>query len=168
MSLMPKIRKVSVSELMSIPSTGDEDLDACLRECVRVMVPKNADYSQSHGDGSDRLYSFREIAEDVGISKEQVIYTFIAKHMSAIKRYCREGRVDSEGVRGRITDAINYLMLLSKMVAERDRLDRPDESVTEPMKSQNITFSPSDLEYLTGDRCLDCRQHMTVCACIPF
>lgn len=92
---------------------------AILEECMRILDDKGEDYTEGNRD-KDRLYNFRTQAVDAGLSMEQVWLVFFGKHVSAIKAYCKRGQVESEPIRERIKDAINYLLLLSLMVAERE------------------------------------------------
>lgn len=102
--------------------TGDQDIDEAILECIKVMTAKNIDYSTALGSG-DRLYNFKKAGEDLGLPMEQVLWTYLWKHWAAITRYCKDGKVDSEGIKGRIVDGINYLLILFKMVCERQHAE---------------------------------------------
>ena len=49
-----------------------------------------------------------------------VLWIFLKKHMDGITAYIKGHKSQREDVRGRIKDAIVYLMLLWAMVEERD------------------------------------------------
>jgi hypothetical protein len=99
--------------------TGDKDFDATLTECFRVLGAKGADYTVG---SKDRLANFRTGAEFFGISPEQVLGVYLHKHVAAVFSYIKTGgQSESEPIEGRITDVINYCLLLSKLVAEKKR-----------------------------------------------
>lgn len=95
--------------------TGDGDFDDILRECMQVMNTKGVDYAAG---SEDRLYNFRQAAADLDTSMEVVLYTYLWKHLSAIRRHCRGEDLRSESLRDRIVDAINYLLILYKIDRE--------------------------------------------------
>lgn len=101
---------------------ADADFSACVAACDEILGVKGRDYTQ--GDG--RLKNFTRNAERLGLSAEQVLAIYLFKHMDAIETYLRKGRVESEPIEGRIYDAINYLLLLYKLVQSRHRDDKAD------------------------------------------
>lgn len=80
-------------------------------EAEITLSQKSGDYA----DAGDVLSAFRYAAEEVAVTKQQVWAIFFMKHVRAILAYAREGKVESEPLRQRIIDAINYLVLLSLM-----------------------------------------------------
>ena len=82
-----------------------------------LLSKKGSDYTQ----GLDRLSNFKLVAEEIGTTPEQVLWVYLAKHLFALRRYVREGRVESEPLQDRIDDAINYLHLLEGLI--RDQAD---------------------------------------------
>ena len=88
------------------------DIFAC---CSSVLLDKGADYS----DKDDRFRNFREAGARLGITQEQCLHVYLDKHLEAIATYCRNGKVESEPIKGRIIDAINYLIILAGMVEEK-------------------------------------------------
>lgn len=102
--------------------TGDADIDAILGQCIDVLEAKGHDYTIG---SSDRLHNFRTAAAFMGTTTEKVLGVYWYKHVSAIFAFIQHGHVESEPVEGRIVDAINYLLLLGKMVAERKRAAPP-------------------------------------------
>lgn len=110
---------------MSFPHIeGDEDFQAVLKECDRLLTVKGHDYTQgdlkrAHG----RLKNFYRSAEKLGVPARTVLAVYLAKHMDAIETFLKLGQVESEPIEGRICDAINYLLLLAKMVRVEARDD---------------------------------------------
>lgn len=101
--------------------TGDRDFDDMLSKCVETLKVKGADYTIGM---SDRLHNFRTAAEFTGLTKEQVLGTYLYKHVAAIFAYIK-GKTESEPIEGRICDVINYMLLFAKMVREQNRTGDP-------------------------------------------
>lgn len=100
--------------------TGDEDMDALLKECLKVLTVKGNDYTQGKGN-LDRLNNFTTGAEALGLQPRQVLAVYLYKHLTAVLRYLKEGQVESEPIEGRIVDCINYFLLLGKLIAHEKR-----------------------------------------------
>lgn len=86
-------------------------------ECIEIIRKKNADYSQGEQKG-DRIAGFRKIAADMELPMRKVWGVFFSKHMQAIKKFLKDGYVESEPIDQRINDAINYLVLLGPIIEE--------------------------------------------------
>lgn len=106
---------------------GDDFFARKFVECMDLIKKKNADYSQGEQKG-DRIAAFRRIARDVNITMEQAWAVFCQKHWGAVMRYVKEGSVESEPIEGRITDVINYMVLLSAII--EDRKEKKDETLS--------------------------------------
>ena len=100
--------------------TGDAEIDAFYRECIKCFQEKGAEYTVG---SKDRLANFRGVAEDVGIPMEKAWYVFFNKHLRALQSYIKNGcQVKSnEPISGRIMDLVVYLTLFHKMVLEIER-----------------------------------------------
>lgn len=94
-------------------------------ERATLLRSKGAAYS---GD-SDAFANFKRNAEKLGLTPYQVWAVYCGKHLDAIFGAIRRNPahpVDpSEGLQGRVDDAVNYLDLFSGMVAEQP-VDHPD------------------------------------------
>lgn len=100
--------------------TGDKDFDETLEECFKVLGVKGADYTVG---SKDRLANFNRGAELLGMRPEQVLAVYWYKHVTAVLNYIKTGgQSESEPIQGRITDNINYMLLFSKMVKEKERV----------------------------------------------
>lgn len=106
----------------------DEDFRACISECAKVLAVKGHDYTQ----GGERLKNFYRNGERLGLPARLVLAVYMNKHLDAIETFLRVGAVESEPIEGRICDAINYLLLLYKMVAEERRASLPRGVVVVP------------------------------------
>ena len=98
---------------------ADSDFAAVIAECDRVLATKGRDYTQGEG----RLKNFYRNGERLGIPARQVLGIYLNKHLDAIETFIKRGQVESEPIEGRIVDAVNYLLLLAKMVREEGRAE---------------------------------------------
>ncbi len=101
---------------------GDDFFAEKFLEAIDLIKVKNADYSQGEQKG-DRIAAFRRIARDINITMEQAWAVFCQKHWGAVMKYIKEGSVESEPIEGRITDIINYMVLLSAIIADGEKED---------------------------------------------
>jgi len=112
--------------------TDDKDFNEILNRCLNILKTKAVDYASD----TDRLAEFRATAEAMDTSMEQVLGTYVNKHMRSIFTYCRGEELKGEPVEEKIMDVIVYMMLLFKMVQEKkeytDSMDWPtDVELTE-------------------------------------
>jgi hypothetical protein len=107
---------------------ADEDFLAVITECDRLLTVKGRDYTQGDSvkGGHARLKNFYRNAEKLGVHARTVLAIYLAKHLDAIETFLRHGQVESEPIDGRICDAINYLLLLAKMIRVERRDDEDD------------------------------------------
>ena len=64
--------------------------------------------------------NFDRVGSLLSISSEKTLMVYLLKHIDGITAYIAGHKSQREDVRGRIKDAIVYLMLLWAMVEERD------------------------------------------------
>lgn len=99
------------------PEVFDEVVAAQLRECKRMLSLKADEYAED----TDRLHNFRVAAELQGISMEQALGGMMAKHTISIYDMIYADHSHSyELWHEKITDHINYLLLLHAMIANGD------------------------------------------------
>ncbi len=96
---------------------GDDFFAEKFMECIDLIKVKNADYSQGEQKG-DRIAAFRRIARDINITMEQAWAVFCQKHWGAVMKYIKQGTVESEPIEGRISDIINYMVLLAAIIED--------------------------------------------------
>lgn len=94
-----------------------------LDECQTVLGLKGEAYAGS----GDVTANFKRVAANLGLTPYQVWAVYAGKHVdtifSAIK-LSPDAPVDkSEGLDGRIVDAINYLLLLKALLVSVDQVD---------------------------------------------
>lgn len=97
-------------------------------ECIATLKSKGADYASN----TDSLANFKRNAERLGMTKYQVWLLYFTKHVDAIinsiKRDPTSPQVESEPLRGRILDDINYLVLLHCLLEEDERTKKNNTS----------------------------------------
>ncbi len=81
-----------------------------------------------YGDGIDRLLNFKEIAEFVETTPVEVCLLYLMKHIQSIVLAIKTGNYSdkwfwrdedgNEGLKQRISDARNYLILLGACIEE--------------------------------------------------
>jgi hypothetical protein len=111
----------------SVPSHLDVgDVIAMLRndhfsnvimKCWRIYNRKGNDYTRGKGD-LDRGDNFRQAAENVAITPYQAWGVYFYKHVAAVWRFLKDGKVESEPIEERIYDIINYAILFLLLVEE--------------------------------------------------
>lgn len=96
------------AELMDFASALTEN-------ALQTLHVKGQDYAPT----TDALHEFRTTADALGLTPEQVWAVHFQKQAKAVLRYCKDGKLDSEGVDSRLQDVINYAILLSAIIHER-------------------------------------------------
>lgn len=71
----------------------------------------------AHAD--DRPFrNFETLADELDLSREKVLWIYLKKHMDGVLAHINGHRSQRESVKGRINDAIVYLILLRAMTEE--------------------------------------------------
>lgn len=113
-------------------STVNEQIETC----VRILEGKAKEYATE-----DRLHNFKVAAELLGCTPEQALAGMMAKHTVSIYDMCRgDGDLRMDVWEEKITDSINYLLLLKAILVEEDQIY--NERVTIQYgdgRSENIT-----------------------------
>lgn len=95
----------------------DQFSEELIAECFKMRTTKGKEYAHS---SVDRFANFKRISERKGITPEMVASIYLQKHLDGIESFINTGLIHSgEGVRGRIIDAITYLMLLAGILEEK-------------------------------------------------
>ncbi len=89
-----------------------------LPQCFEIMKTKGEAYSGIE----DKLGNFKRCCKLSGTTIEQTWFTYFVKHFDALSSYVRGEYKDSESIKGRIQDLINYLFLLSAILKEENKL----------------------------------------------
>lgn len=85
--------------------------------CMALLGVKGDEYDS---DTSDRLHSFKVAAEMQHVTPKQALAGMMAKHTVSIYDMCAEGKHSVEKWTEKITDSINYLLLLKAMIVEEE------------------------------------------------
>ena len=88
--------------------------DGLIAEAWGIQITKGVDYAGRE----DKLANFKKRAAASGISPLQVLSIYMGKHLDSIESFIREGKLESEPIRGRIIDAINYLSFIEPLASE--------------------------------------------------
>lgn len=108
---------------------------------AKILSHKGNEYS----DQENRLLNFREVAEFLGRSPAEVALAYLMKHVQSIALAVKTGKYawaweteGGEGLKQRIADARNYLLLLAACLEEEEyqakervRFDRAFETYYE-------------------------------------
>lgn len=97
--------------------------DNLLADAFNITMAKGKDYTKG---SEDVLRNFKETGSDLGIEPLKVWGIFAKKHWDAIVAYLK-GKTESEPIRGRIIDLINYLVLLECLIAEQEMSSNLDK-----------------------------------------
>jgi len=89
-----------------------------LKECFQIMTTKGEAYSGLE----DKLGNFKRCAKLADTTTEKAWFIYICKHWDALSAYIRGEYKDSEPIKGRIQDLINYLFLLCGILKEQNKL----------------------------------------------
>lgn len=92
-------------------------MERVFEECRKLRGAGQAEYA--HND-MNALANFERVAEQLGQSREQVLMTYMLKHIDGIASYIKGHKSQREDVRGRINDVIVYSILLRAMVEDRE------------------------------------------------
>lgn len=90
-------------------------MDRVFKECQTLRQAGQAEYARAN---QNALANFERVAQHLGITREQVLFTYFFKHVDGITAYINGHKSQREGVEGRINDCIVYLCLLRAMVED--------------------------------------------------
>jgi hypothetical protein len=75
-------------------------------------------------DESNAFANFERTANELGLTREQVLWVFFNKHKDGVASYINGHKSQREDVRGRIKDMMVYLVLLWGMVEDSESLSK--------------------------------------------
>lgn len=84
-------------------------------QCQQLLQAKGKEYA---GETSDRLSAFRTAGALQGVSAKRALAGMFAKHVVSIFDMCAGGVYPEARWNEKITDSINYLLLLQALVTE--------------------------------------------------
>lgn len=107
------------------PVQFEEICEEFTKREAQLLAWKRNEYAS----GEDRLQNFRQVAEWTGQRSAEVALSYLLKHIQSISlavcsgkyRWCWE-TVEGEGLKQRIADARNYLLLLAACLEEESEV----------------------------------------------
>jgi len=107
----------------------EKEIEKLFDGCKDVLVNKGREYQSTNEEGINVFANFERIGESLGINRETALWVYFSKHRDSISTFIRDlengksiediEKDLTETINGRITDAINYLILLNSMVNDR-------------------------------------------------
>lgn len=94
--------------------------------CKHLLGIKGNEYD---ANSDDRLHAFKTAAALLGCTPEQALAGMMAKHTVSIYDMCAEGEHSLDKWTEKITDSINYLLLLKALVVEEIEARSMSETV---------------------------------------
>ena len=91
--------------------------EVLLQDSSDLLFAKMTDYASQE----DQLSNFRGAAEALHTSPMIVWAVYFHKHVCAVNTYAATGRVESEHIRERFKDILNYAVLGAALAHEADR-----------------------------------------------
>lgn len=117
--------------------------DEVLNECVKILGQGSKEYG-----GEDKLQNFKDAAKLLNTTPAHVGFIYLYKHIAGIAKYVTNGEAQRDSIRGRIVDAINYLVLLDAILSEQLReplgngsSNFADNVLSEKLRSQQTNKS---------------------------
>lgn len=89
--------------------------------CLAVLAEKGKEYAL----GNDRLEHFKDAAAEQDTTPKQALWGMASKHFASLSGMCKSEQGDMDRWLEKITDSINYLLLLRALVEEEK--EAPDE-----------------------------------------
>ncbi len=107
---------------------------AQLEYCVKLLTNKGDEYSSD----ADRLGHFKKAAAINNSTPKAALLGMLTKHLVSVSDMCTDGKVYSkERWEEKITDSINYLLLLRALVEEeKEELLTPEIPIPEALKNE--------------------------------
>lgn len=113
---------------------GNEDFNKLCDEFRYIenelMAVKRSDYTK---DDNDVLINFKKVAEFEGTKPARIALTYLLKHIHNIAQAVETGKYewewtasDGEGLKQRIADARNYLLLLAACFDEEAHVQKQE------------------------------------------
>ena len=88
-----------------------------LKQVLKIRDAGQKEYARTE----DNVFAnFERVSSFTGVSREQALMTYLLKHIDGICAHVDGHESQREDVRGRIKDAMVYLMLLWGMIEEKN------------------------------------------------
>ena len=95
-------------------------MEEIIQKEILPQIIKTRDSGQKEyaHDTENVFANFERVGESLGLTREEVLMVYLLKHIDGISAYVQGHKSQREGVKGRITDALVYLMLLWPMIED--------------------------------------------------
>jgi len=101
--------------------------DSFLKTTTDMSDLKRIEYTIGNQD-NDVFTNFRSIGDRLGLDPKLVLAIYLFKHIDSIRSFLKHGKTFTEEISGRISDAINYLVLLNGLIESEKKDDSVGES----------------------------------------
>lgn len=120
-----------------------------IKTCEDVLIDKAKEYS----DDSDRLHNFKNAAGMMGCDAKEALSGMMAKHTISVYDMCRNGKdYPIELWNEKITDHINYLLLLKAVVTEEKQMTVYDDLLEKIQRDPHVRYVPVPGMTLMGNQ----------------
>ncbi len=85
-----------------------------------VQQTRDAGQKEYAHEESNVFANFERVGEAINITPDKTLMVYLLKHIDGITAYISGHKSQREDVRGRIKDAIVYLMLLWAMIEQKE------------------------------------------------
>lgn len=138
-----------------------EDFDKIQAKLLLEVAGMGSTKGKEYANSVSRFANFDRPAEKNGVSRLVVANIFLTKHLDAIDSFIKNGKIFStEGIHGRIVDAITYLTLIDGMIRE-DEINV--NLVKEPYICTNCRNGSCNT-CMSPKKC-KCKNHECMCLC---
>lgn len=98
--------------------TFEEIVGMQMKKCSNVLLTKGKDYADNAD--KDRLNHFKVAAALMETTYEAALMGMLSKHLASVSKMCLSDKKYSLEIWDeKITDSINYLLILSAVIRER-------------------------------------------------
>lgn len=96
----------------------NEVMQQVFKECGELREAGQKEYAHKEDNA---LRNFEALASELNLTREQVLWVYVRKHIDGITAYINGHKSQREDVRGRINDSIVYLCILRAMVEDTEQ-----------------------------------------------
>ena len=113
-------------------------IDEQIGNCMNILWVKAKEYATD-----DRLHNFKSAAGLMNCDPKEALNGMMVKHIVSVSDMCRDGKKHSMDIwNEKITDSINYLLLLKALIVEEAEIGETCVPVPEPsLETKTYTFT---------------------------
>lgn len=127
----------------------DKEFNEVISEQIKISQDLLLSKNSAYNPGTDKLHNFKVAANLQGISTKQALAGMMAKHTTSVYDLCNsEEDVDMDIWNEKITDHINYLLLLKAVLVDElsTRIERNEYTTLVEdriVEGMNVTRAPN-------------------------